>query len=210
MKRELSGISRLCARAALAGTFVLSAALLTGSGRSQEQAPARRPAVVAVVDVAAVLRHSAQWRDAAEESNRLGDDRKRTIGPLARQVKALEAEVGSKPPGTKEREEAQEEYRKAVRELERVRVEMDTRIARHADESRRSMFAVLSAASAAVARQKGIDVVLRSIGADEGGGQRGAGALWTTHVFYAAPELDITDDIVARLNADYAAPIEVE
>jgi Skp family chaperone for outer membrane proteins len=167
---------------------------------------------IAVVDMAAVLRGSKQWRDAAEERLRLMERMRRTLTKLSQQVQVLRNEYENLPPGTDERRLKEQEISSALQELQQNRSDFEARIAENHNEAARELFRRISEAVSAHADQHDLDLVLKKQSLDLAGEETVEQSLLlaTTEVLYADPSLDISAAIVERINADYPGPIEAK
>ncbi len=194
----------LCALTALA----LVAAL---AGRSAAGAPEPdSPLRVAVVDMSRVLKEAAAWRDAAEERSRMIERMQRTLGQRRREAQVLRNELENLPPGTDQRQAKALELQRALVQLQQEQMEFEAGIAEHHNAAVRDLLGRLARAAQEHARENGIDLVLKRQGMepDAASPQQGL-EMATADVLYAAERLDVTDAVVARLNAEHEGPIEV-
>ena len=203
---------------AWAGALLCAAAMLTAVvGRvrgAEREAPAPRAPglVIAVVDMAEVLRGSRQWLDGLEERARMVDRMQRTLRKLSREVQLLRNDYDNLPPGTDQRANKGAELEAALRNLEQTRLAMEAEVAQHHSDSLRSFFGQLTSAVAEHARANGIHLVLKKQALDLAGPESMEQNLQiaTAEVLYADASLDITSPVVERLNAAYLAPIEAQ
>ena len=199
--------------ALLCGAAVLSAVVGRVRGAERQTPPQPSTAVLmAVVDMAGVLRGSRQWRDCVEERARMLDRVRRTLNKLSRQVQVLRNDYENLPPGTDERAQKGAEVEAALRNLEQMRAALEAEVAQHQNESVRSFFGELTGVVAKYARENGIQLVLKKQALDLAGPESIEQNLQiaTAEVLYADASLDITPAIVQRLNAAYLAPIEAK
>jgi len=188
---------------------------IVGASAGAQQSQAAVPAAVmrvAVVDMTKVLQGSQQWRDAVEERARLVDTMKRTLNKLARQTQLLRNEYETLAPGTEERQSKAAEIEKALQEFQQTRLELEGKIAEQHEESVHRLFAKLNRVVSVYATEHGISLVLKKQDFQLAGPQSAEQSLQmaTADVLYADAALDISEPIVAALNAEYAAPIEVK
>lgn len=198
-------------RAALlvAAVAVAAGAAVTVTGTGAAAPPQLR---VAVVDMARILRGSEEWRDSVEERSRLLDTMKRTLSKLSQQAQVLRNEYQNLAPGTQERDDKGADLERALREMEQTRLDFEDRIARQHSQSVLSLFRSLDAVVADYAREHGVSLVLKKQQLEPGGpqGVEESLQLATAEVLYADSALDISEPIIAALNAQYEAPIEVK
>lgn len=211
-------MKRLCSERRPTGLICLIAGMLVllwmvalrGGAGAQGPEPARRPSVVAAVDMSRLLARSDEWRDAMAHRQSLLAAKRRVVSPLLQDAKLLEVEYRNQPPGTPERKKAQEDYLKALQQLKQVRREKDTQIAMHLQACWQRLLDRVRDVAAAHAREHGIDLVLnlKSPGITGASGQ--PTGVETGQIVYAAPQLDISEALIGRLNEQYAAPVEAE
>jgi len=196
------------------GLVAVLAVWAAGWGTAQE-GTGTAPAAglrVAVVDMSHVLSASKEWRDAVEERTRLLDTMRRTLNKLTRRNQVLRNEYENLPPGTEERQQKAAEIEQALQEFQQTRLELEEQIARQHDRSVRSLFGKLNGIVASYAQQHGIQLVLKKQDVDltEAETVEQSLQIATTEVLYADPALDISEAVVAELNAGYEGPIEVK
>jgi len=213
-------IRRVRERAAVRWTVVAAgvlalccAAVLSVSGATggPEPASARRGTAIAVVNLSKVLRRCAQWQDVTEERNRLLESRQRALNKLVRQAQVLRNEQENLPPGSEERQLKTAELKQALDELERKRQQFEAEAVKQYSEATRAMLASIDQTVSAYAQEQGLQLVLQS--RDLAEAARGASdpqSVMNADVLYAAAEMDISDAIVAALDAAYQGPIQVK
>ncbi len=198
------------------GGVLIAAFVLVGvrAGLAQEEAPALAQGglTVAVVDVSDVMRRSVDWQNATQKRMDMMEQMRRTLERQSRQAQVLRNEYEALPPGTEERLSKEDELRRALAELQQARHEFEEELITHHEQAVRSFYARLRQAVADHARQGGLDLVFKTEGTDLSGPVTPEQSLQlaTAEVLYARPELDISDAIVERLNADLAEPMEVK
>jgi Skp family chaperone for outer membrane proteins len=207
----LRGVSRLWAAAGGLAVLVV-AALLAMPGAAQDEAPAgATPALrVAFVDMNRVLRASGEWQDAAEERARMRQAVDRTTEKLAREEAVLRNEHQNLPPGSTERLLKAAQVERAALKLQQTQAEMELELAAAYRTAVKSVFGQISRACADYAAANGIALVLKKqdIDFDAPDSIEQGLRISTTEVLYADPALDISDAIIAAINAEYSGPIE--
>ncbi|NLW49392.1 MAG: OmpH family outer membrane protein [Candidatus Brocadiaceae bacterium] len=199
--------------AVLCATAVLSVAVGGARGADRETpAPAAGGIRIAVVDMEGVLRGCRQWRDSADERMRALERVRRTLTQLSREVQVLRNDYENLPPGTDERARKGAEVDAALRNLEQQRSEGEMEMARFQNESVRAFFAELTRVVSEYAQEHDVHLVLKKQALDLAAPDSMEQNLQiaTAEVLYAAGALDITPQIVERLNAAYLAPIEAK
>jgi len=198
----------------LIGAAILGCVVLwTASGMAQQAPPIARDGFsVAVVDISKVMQNSIKWQDATQKRLDLMERMKRTLSKQGQQVQVLRNAYESLPPGTEQKLQKQAELRDAMTELQKARRDFEERLARQHEEALRSFFRKLREAVSEYAEESELDLVLKAQSMNlSGPGSPGQNLqLATTEVLYARPELDISNAVMERLNADFAEPIEVK
>lgn len=187
--------------------------LWAASGMAQEPAPAPQSGLsVAVVDISSVMQDSIDWQNATQKRMDLMERMKRTLSKQGQQVQVLRNEYESLPPGTEQKLQKQAELREAMTGLQQARVDFEEQLAQQHEKALRSFFSKLQDAVSGYARENELDLVLKKQSMDlSRPGSPGQNLqLATTEVLYARSELDISEAIVQRLNADIAEPIEAK
>jgi len=170
----------------------------------------RPPARVAVVDLTRVFSQSTR-RQALEEALR------ERQGELARQenarleaIQRLSGEIESYAMGTPERTKLERERKAAAGELETWRRESFAEM----NEKFTGLLSVLyneaCRDAAAAASERGFDMVIKDQSSERAPETRDEAAMMFSQriVIYAKPEYDLTDEVVQRMNARYAAELE--
>jgi Skp family chaperone for outer membrane proteins len=175
-------------------------------------APGPRTPIVAVVDMSNVLANSAEWKDLAQERNRLTENAKQTLSNLTQKAQVLRNEYDNLPPGTDERTAKANELQASLQDLQKTQQQFETQIGQSYTAATRTIFAKVGKIVEAYAREHNIDLVLKKQTLDLTGpetlGQNIM--LATTEVLYADPGLDISQFVTDKLNAAYSGPIEVK
>jgi Skp family chaperone for outer membrane proteins len=197
---------------ALAVAALLVASAVRAGGAAPAAAAGPRVPVVAVVDMSGVLSGSDEWKDMAQERNRMMENAKEALNNLTQKAQVLRNEYDNLPPGTEERTAKANELQAALQELQNSRQEFETQLSQSYSAATRSLFAKVGKIVEAYARENNIDLVLKKQTLDLTGpetlGQNIM--LATTEVLYADPALDISKAVIERLNAAYTGPIEVK
>jgi len=197
-----------------AGALALCcAAVLSVSGATgASEAPgAPRGTAIAAVNLSRVLRRCAQWQDVTEERNRLLESRQRALNKLVRQAQVLRNDQENLPPGSEERQLKTAELKQALDELERKRQQFEAEAMKQYSEATRAMLARIDQAVSAYAQEQGLQLVLQSRDlAEATRGAKDPQSVMNSDVLYAAAEMDISDAIIAALDAAYQGPIQVK
>jgi len=167
---------------------------------------------IAVVDMDRVLRNSQQWRDSVDRREQMLQQGRRTLDRLSRAVQVLRNEVENLPPGTDEREARRQELDRALKQLQQETARLDARVSEQYNAALAELMRRLSAAVAECARERGVRLVLKKQDLTAPGRHSPERSLMmaTTEVLYADPALDISAQVVEKLNAGYEGPIEVK
>ena len=217
-KKRIGAISPYVLALAVAG-LALAAVARAGSIAEAPKPPAApalapgpRTPVVAVVDMSAVVAGSAEWKDLAQERNRLTENAKQTLSNLTQKAQVLRNEYDNLPPGTDERTAKANELQASLQDLQKTQQQFETQIGQSYTAATRTIFAKVGKIVEAYAREHKIDLVLKKQTLDLTGpetlGQNIM--LATTEVLYADPGLDISQFVTDKLNAAYSGPIEVK
>ncbi len=199
---------------AAATIAVLCVVMLGADGLSGSESPqpATPQASVAVVDMAKLLHKSEEWQDLIAERKSMLDSRQRALDKLVRRVQVLRNEQEALPPGGEERRAKALEVQKAISELESTRRRYESEAAEQYSQAIRTMLGKVSRAVDAYAEEQGIQVVLKKQDLQLAGEQSLQPQLimGTADVLYASPDLEITEGVIRKLNADYEGPIRVQ
>ncbi len=192
----------------LAGAALLWAA----AGRAQEE-PAPEPddgVTVAVLEMSTVLAESERWQDGVNERRRLADRMTRALEKTDQHLQLLRNERENLPPDTDERRQKEQEIRQALQEREQKRREFEEEVTQHYDAAIRALLKDLNRAVNEYVAEHDVDLVLKKQSLELTDRENPQLLLATADVLYAAADLDISRQIVRRLNTGYAGPIEVK
>ena len=200
----------------LASALVVTAALLGGAA-----VLAPRPAVVATVNLEKVFNTINLQAVREAELKAMVARMKARETELEQAVKDLEAELDSFQPGSKSAIDAQNKVQAAVGEFRAFG--QYSRLKLEAEEAKfmRETYLAIRDAAGRYARQNGIDIVLLDDSIPEfqsGTADRTVQQISNRHVLFANAELDISDGLIAFMNAEATkapaapapAPVAVE
>jgi len=207
--RALSKVSVLiacCMVAALAAGVVLRA-----EQRTEEVQSRGERLRIAVVDVGQLLRQSREWADCEQKRKMMLDTMDRTLRKLERQVLVLRSEYENLAPGTEAMREKKKQIEDATREFQETQRRFQNDIAKTYNASVRRISEKIVTVVERYAKANGIDIVLKKhlLNSPRFAPSQAELFLVGTDVLYSDEKLDVTEQIVALLNADYPSEIEV-
>jgi Skp family chaperone for outer membrane proteins len=180
----------------------LAVALSAGQARAQAQ-----PVRIAVVNTAKVFNEMQEFKDLSQKLEAERRDLQAQAKQRETDIQQLEQERDVFRPDSPQYQEAQQKYLGKAIEL-RTWGEMT-----QADQQRRyklemrRLFDKLQTAAADLARERGIGLVLTQrrpdIDLEKVNMEQLKSAIMQTDVLYVAPEADITNDLIAQLDARY-------
>ena len=210
MKTTRSHLLALGRPLLLAALVIGGGLALVSTGRAQEDAPEQAPGEfrAAVLNVDQILRDSQEWQDDAQQRASMAERAERVLKPLDRQRRASQRAVHDYPIGTEERREAEKAAREKELEYQRKRAELDAEMKQQFADSYRNIMSKISTAAGEYAKANGVQMVLKVGSPTDLDNQRDLLDVHMQQVVYAAPGLDISQEVVKMLNAEYEAPIE--
>jgi len=167
---------------------------------------------IAVVDIERVFSNCAEGHD-YEESRRLTLDKmNRTIRRLERQLRLLRSEYENLAPGTEAAAQKGKETQEAIKHYQQTKQRFESDMAAEHNRFLRQMFAKIGEAAEQYATNNGVDLVLRKHNLKTFLSEPSQANVFvaTVNVLYSHKRFDVTDRIIALLNATYAAEIEVK
>jgi len=193
-------MSRTPLIALIAACAPLTAAILWAA-RSPE-----RPAVVACVDLDKTFSQLEQLKDADARRERIKSEMDRKIETLKEELQGLSEELESFKPGSATYLEAERKAIARSGDLQALQAFSELRREREVAEATREAYLAIRRACGTLAEEMKIDLVL----IDDSIPPIFAADLQTTRnqingrrVLYTNPQLDISDLVVERLNADF-------
>jgi len=207
--RALGNVSVLiacCVVAALVAGVALRAEQRTGETQSGGERLR-----IAVVDIGQLLHHSREWADCEQKHKMMLDTMNRTLRKLERQVLVLRSECENLAPGTEAMTEKKKQIEDATREFQEAQRRFQNDIAKTYNASVRKISDRIVTAVEGYAKANGIDLVLKKhrLNSPRFAPSQAELLLAGTDVLYSDEDLDVTEQIVALLNADYPSEIEV-
>ena len=208
--------SRVLRSAPVLAACCMVVALMVGAALSQDErvgaAPEGRAQFrIAVVDLGRVLRESQQWADCEQKRKTMLDTMNRTLRDLERQLLVLHSEYENLAPGTEAMAEKRKQIEEATREFQETEKRFQTDIAREYAASLHTMWTRITAVVERYAKDNGIDLVLKKHQQEvpQPVLMQTELLIARADVLYSHESLDVSEHIVALLNADYPVEIEV-
>jgi Skp family chaperone for outer membrane proteins len=167
-----------------------------------------RPAKVATVDIERIFKQIDEQKSVEAEVKRLGERMAAEKDRLSRELQDLNAELESYKPGSQPYNETLQKVEGAIGAMSAQDQFGQLKVEAERANAMRTMYAHIRDATAAVAKEAGIDYVLvnDSIPPIEPSGfVKTTQQLAMRRVMYAAADMDITDTVIARANADFKA-----
>ena len=186
----------------LASALVVTAALLGGAA-----VLAPRPAVVATVNLEKVFNTIDLQSVREAELKALVERMKARENELENAVKDLQGELESFQPGSNSAIEAQNKVQAAVGEFRAFGQYSRLKLEAEESKSMRETYLAIREAAGRYARENGIDVVLLDDSIPEfqsGNADRTVQQISNRRVLFANTELDISDPLIAFMNAETA------
>ena len=163
---------------------------------------------LAIVDLEKVLQRSAEWTDCQGALNEVRDRMRRSLADYEKQIKVLRSECENLPPET-------EDVRRKLLEIDAVRLqyqqaktEFERQIEAKRAEALRSVLSKVGDIVEKYAKEHDIDLVLKKRPVNLLTAQpQELNVFMAADVLYAKERFDITDIVVAELNARYPREI---
>jgi len=163
---------------------------------------------LAIVDLEKVLQQSAEWTDCQGALNEVRDRMRRSLADYEKQIKVLRSECENLPPET-------EEVRRKLLEIDAVRLqyqqaksEFERQIEAKRAEALRSVLSKVGDIVEKYAKEHDIDLVLKKRPVNLLTAQpQELNVFMAADVLYAKERFDITDTVLAELNARYPREI---
>ncbi len=160
---------------------------------------------IAVVNMRTVLQNIPEWEQFHRRHQAKREQAEEIIKNYENRLSVLEMEYENLPPGSPEAEEKREEFESLLREYHQNQQELSGTIQSHWVEGFRKFFVELNDVVSEYARDNEIDLVLKKQQVDlsEATPQE-LETYEASDVLYAAPQLDISEDIITLLTERYA------
>jgi len=163
---------------------------------------------LAIVDLEKVLQRSAEWTDCQGALNEVRDRMRRSLADYEKQIKVLRSECENLPPET-------EDVRRKLLEIDAVRLqyqqaksEFERQIEAKRAEALRSVLSKVGDIVEKYAKEHDIDLVLKKRPVNLLTAQpQELNVFMAADVLYAKERFDITDTVLAELNARYPREI---
>jgi len=167
-----------------------------------------RPAKVASVDIERVFASLDEQKSVEAEVKRLGERMAAEKDRLGRELQDLNAELESYKPGTQPYNETLRKVEGAIGAMSAQDQFGQLKVEAERANAMRSMYAHIRDAAKAVAKDSGIDYVVINDSippVEPAGFVATKQQLAMRRVLYAAEDMDMTDAVIARANADFKA-----
>ena len=167
-----------------------------------------RPAKVASVDIERAFASLDEQKSIEAELKRLGERMAAEKDRLGRELQDLNAELESYKPGTQPYNETLRQVEGAIGAMSAQDQFGQLKVEAERANAMRSMYAHIRDAAKAVAKDSGIDYVVINDSippVEPAGFVATKQQLAMRRVLYAAEDMDMTDAVIARANADFKA-----
>jgi len=167
-----------------------------------------RPSKVASIDIARAFASVDEQKSIEAELKRLGERMAAEKDRLGRELQDLNAELESYKPGTQPYNETLRKVEGAIGAMSAQDQFGQLKVEAERANAMRSMYAHIRDAAKAVAKDSGIDYVVINDSippVEPAGFVATKQQLAMRRVLYAAEDMDMTDAVIARANADFKA-----
>lgn len=166
------------------------------------------PTTVAVIDLERAVAGLSQWQVARQEVERLGETLEAQLQEQKAVVDAAEADLDAYAPGTAEYEAAQERFSQRVIEYEALGEFFRRKIAVERARRLRDVYSQIKVSLQTLSVERGYDIVLVDdskvpLPDENVGMQEITLQISARRILYSADEVDITDELITRMNNDF-------
>jgi Skp family chaperone for outer membrane proteins len=166
------------------------------------------PTTVAVIDLERAVAGLSQWQVAKTEIENIGETLDEQLRQQKSVVDAAEADLDAYAPGTAEYDAAQERYSQRVIEYESLSEFFRRKIAVERARRLREVYSQIKVSLKILSIERGYDIVLVDdskvpLPDENVGMQEITLQISARRILYSADEVDITDELIARMNNDF-------
>jgi Skp family chaperone for outer membrane proteins len=205
MDRASGGLAmnRMNKRLAVAAFAAAVVALAVWSQSQGQATPAPASSTLAVVDVVKIFDNYQKVRDFDAEIRKMNADYQNQDDAMAKQLEAMEKEVKDLAPGSLRADELMEKAGQIGMQRQMAQKTNEGRIARKRYQLSEDAYGELLKVIEALGRERGYDAILANDPFSPGGKRDPYRQIELKKVLYVRASLDVTDEVLKRLNAAY-------